>query len=61
MLYVSEYENRTPLKLVTILIPTVLGFVLISVIVAAIIQAKKRHAGKTEGKINKNKLYDLSI
>ncbi|XP_057186415.1 major histocompatibility complex class I-related gene protein-like isoform X2 [Triplophysa rosa] len=37
-----EYDNRTPLKLVIILIPTVLGLVLISVTVIAIIQAKKR-------------------
>ncbi|XP_057185219.1 major histocompatibility complex class I-related gene protein-like [Triplophysa rosa] len=39
-----EYDNRTPLKIVAILVPTVLGLVLISVIVAAIIQAKKQHA-----------------
>lgn len=46
--YVSEYDNRTPLKLVAILIPTVLGFVLVSVLVAAIVQAKRKRAGKTE-------------
>ncbi|KAA0724567.1 hypothetical protein E1301_Tti003835 [Triplophysa tibetana] len=41
---ILDFDNRTPLKLVAILIPTVLGLVLISVTVAAIIQAKKRHA-----------------
>ncbi|XP_056596402.1 major histocompatibility complex class I-related gene protein-like [Triplophysa dalaica] len=42
-----EHDNWTPIKLVIILIPTVLGLVLISVIVIGIIQAKKRRGVTT--------------